>query len=77
MPTTSDPKTKPTDAGLERGEPLVQPGRLQVPDKTWYKDAGLRSLYKWMPILMLGIDPSTAARASDDNSSGHELISVI
>lgn len=40
------------DAGHD--VPAVQRGGLHVPDKTWYKDSGLRSLYKWMPILMLG-----------------------
>lgn len=54
MTTTYDATTESTSAKIVGHVPVVQHGSLQVPEKTWYKDAGLRSLYKWMPILMLG-----------------------
>lgn len=62
MTTTYDATTESTSAKIFGHVPVVQHGSLQVPEKTWYKDAGLRSLYKWMPILMLGSPFSSCPR---------------
>lgn len=37
----------------EHPDYLEEPPHLEVPRVTWYKHAGLRSLYIRMPILML------------------------
>lgn len=48
---------KSPEADMDTEVPVMHQGGLKVPKKTWYKDPGLRSLYKWMPILMLGRSP--------------------
>ena len=60
MSNTYDIKSPEPDVDAE--VPVSQQGGLKVPKKTWYKDAGLRSLYQWMPVLMLGQSPTTAAK---------------
>ena len=49
---------KSPEADVEHEVPVTHLGGLKVPNKTWYKDPGLRSLYKWMPVLMLGLSLS-------------------
>lgn len=46
--SNSHPRASDFGLNLDHGVP-----KLQVPEVTWYKHAGLRKLYVMMPILML------------------------
>ena len=43
----------PKEKGTAAMDPMDVPA-MEIPDKTWYKDPGLRKLYVMMPILFLG-----------------------
>lgn len=73
---------KETTTSIKESQPAV----LDVPDKTWWKSPGLRSLYFMMPILFLGstvngydgsllngLQTSKQWQTYFNNPTGHEL----
>lgn len=54
MEGSTDEKNHAAALSREERSQYVLSNGLEIPEKTWWKDPGLRKLYVMLPILFLG-----------------------